>query len=70
MRGSSLGRAGYLAAVVLALGFGAREAVSKPAPPRAAIACETDDECQEYCELKYPAKNVRGICTGHCVCLF
>ena len=70
MRGSSLGRIGFLAAVVLALGFGAREAVSKPAPARSAIACETDEECQSYCEFKYPGQNVRGICEGHCICLF
>jgi hypothetical protein len=67
---STLGKAGFAAAVVLALGFGAREAVSKPAPPTSAIACETDEECQSYCEFKYPGQNVRGICVGHCVCLF
>lgn len=71
MRGSRLGWAGFSVAMVLALGFGAREAVSKPAPlPGAAIACETDEECQSYCEFKYPGQNVRGICEGHCICLF
>jgi hypothetical protein len=71
MRGSILGRAAFSAAVVLALGFGAREAMARPAAGvDRRIACTTDEECQSYCEFKYHTADVRGICEGHCICLF
>ncbi len=71
MHGSTLGKVGFSAAVVLALAFGAREAVSKPVTTTdRAIACTTDEECQSYCEIKYHTLDVRGICEGHCICLF
>jgi hypothetical protein len=71
MRGSSLGKVAFSAAVVFAFGFGAREAVSKPVTPAdRRIACTTDEECQSYCEIKYHTTDVRGICEGHCICLF
>lgn len=71
MRGSILGRAAFSAAVVLSLGFGAREAMARPATGvDRRIACTTDEECQSYCEIKYHTTDVRGICEGHCICLF
>jgi hypothetical protein len=75
MRQTVLGKAAFSAAVALMLAFGAREAFSKPAAPAgAAISCETDEQCQEYCEFKYPGQNVDGWCHeppfGHCHCDF
>lgn len=77
MRRTILGRAVFSAAVALMLSFGAREAFSAPAAAAAAaamISCETDEECQEYCELKYPGQRVDGWCDqppyGHCHCDF
>jgi len=70
MRGSSHGRTRLLAAAVIAMGLFAQHAQAKQLAPRKAIGCETDEECQAYCEWKYPGADVRGICTGHCTCLF
>ncbi|HET7234544.1 MAG TPA: hypothetical protein VFJ16_31320 [Longimicrobium sp.] len=28
----------------------------------AAISCTTDEECQAYCEWKYPGQEVLGVC--------
>ena len=73
MRRTILGKAAFSAAVALTLTFGAREALSAPVAA-AAISCETDEECQGYCELKYPGQNVDGWCDtppfGHCHCDF
>ena len=70
MRGSNHGRVRLLAAAVIAIGVFAHHAQAKQPAPRKAIGCETDEECQAYCEFKYPGQNVRGICTGFCRCLF
>jgi len=71
MRGSSLGKAAFAAAIAIAFGFGAREAMATPATGAdRRIACTTDEECQSYCEIKYHTLDVRGICEGHCICLF
>ena len=74
MRRTILGKAAFSAAVALMLAFGAREALAAPGAAAAAVSCETDEECQEYCELKYPGRNVDGWCDnppyGHCHCDF
>jgi hypothetical protein len=76
MRRTILSKAGFSAAVALMLAFGAREAFSAPAATAAqsAIMCETNEECQEYCEFRYPGQNVEGWCDnppyGHCHCDF
>ncbi|HEU0052364.1 MAG TPA: hypothetical protein VFQ39_04270 [Longimicrobium sp.] len=60
-------------AMALMLAFGAREALSAPAAA-AVLSCENDEQCQEYCELKYNTQEVYGWCDGapfgHCHCEF
>ena len=74
MRRTILGKAAFSAAVALMLAFGAREAFSAPVVVAAVISCETDEQCQGYCEFKYPGQNVEGWCDnppfGHCHCDF
>jgi len=74
MRRPILGKAAFSAAVALMLAFGGRQALAAPGAVAAAISCETDEECQGYCELRYPGQNVEGWCDnppfGHCHCDF
>ncbi len=75
MRRTILGKAAFSASVALMLALGARDAISAPAPAAArAISCETNEECQAYCELRYPGREVEGWCDnppfGHCHCDF
>lgn len=75
MRQTILGKAAFSAAVALMLAFGTREALAAPgAAATAAISCESDEECQGYCEIKHPGQNVYGWCHnppfGHCHCEF
>ena len=74
MRRSILGKTAFSAAIALMLAFGAREAFSRPTASEAAISCENDEQCQEYCEFKYKTTAVYGWCDGapfgHCHCEF
>jgi hypothetical protein len=74
MRNPILGRAAFSAAVALMLAFGTRQALAAPVAARALISCEFNEECQEYCEIKYPGQSVVGWCDnppfGHCHCDF
>jgi hypothetical protein len=74
MRRSILGKTAFSTAVALMLAFGAREAFSSPAVAAAAISCDSDEQCQEYCELKHNTQAVYGWCHGapfgHCHCEF
>ena len=64
MKRSNLGRTAFSAAVALMLAFGAREALSAPAAAATVLSCENDEQCQEYCELKYGTQDVYGWCNG------
>ena len=68
-----LGKAVLSAAVVLGLGFGAREAAAWSPTPDAAMRpyCEDDADCEQTCQLMY-GPNARGLCSsGHtCYCSY
>jgi hypothetical protein len=72
MTRSILARTAYSAAVVLALGFGVREAVGRPLVSLAQKPyCNDNLDCVVYCEALYPEQTTRPVCTpGHtCYCL-
>lgn len=69
MNRSSLGRAAFSAAVALAIGFGAREAVASPAAAQALPSCRDQIECERICRAKYPGFEGWADCADHtCFC--
>ncbi|MET0399782.1 MAG: hypothetical protein ABW277_23545 [Longimicrobiaceae bacterium] len=72
MNRSILGRAAFSAAVVLALGFGAREAFAL-SPALAAArppVCHYNWECQDWCDRAYGPGTRVGVCDTGCYCYF
>ncbi|HSU18085.1 hypothetical protein [Longimicrobium sp.] len=72
MNRSMLSRATFSAVVVLALGFGVREAFASP-PPKSSAAvrtpyCYYNWECQNYCDAAYGPGTTVGICDSGCHC--
>ena len=69
MNRSILGRTVFAAAVALALGFGAREAVAAPAAEARRPYCSDDEHCQRICESIYSGYTGIGFCASQtCYC--
>ena len=72
MNRSILSRTAFAAAVALALGFGAREAVASSEVQAARPFCTNNVHCQSICDGQYGPGNTVGFCSaGHtCSCYF
>ena len=70
MNRSILGRAAFSAAVALALGFGARQAVAAPKAEAVQPYCRDGAHCLEICTARHPGEEVWVECSaGHtCYC--
>jgi uncharacterized membrane protein len=70
MKRSMIGKAVFSAAVALALGFGAHEAVAAPGEQMQARRpyCSDQEDCQNTCELMYPGYTGFGYCSAGNTC--
>jgi hypothetical protein len=68
MNRSILGRTAFSAAVALAMGFGAREALASPAAAQARPFCADQADCQATCEAMYPGYTGMGFCSSGRTC--
>ena len=68
MNRSILGRTAFSAAVALAIGFGAREALASPAAAQARPYCRDEAHCQSICEAMYPGFDGWGECSSGNTC--
>ena len=66
------GRVAFSAAVALALGFGASQAVAATSGGTQGLYCSDEGDCYNTCLREFPGREVLSICTfdNRCYCYY